>query len=219
MRLLVTGTGTGVGKTQLTRALALALRARGEGVVALKPVETGCDPEPSDAIALAEACGRPELAHLAGLYRARAPLSPYAATKGGEPAFDWRTVTTAVRGLLDAPNVLVEGAGGLLVPLDGEHSVADLAVALDLPIALVTCDQLGVLSHTLTALECARHRGLRVAAVILRSPADPDYSTATNIDVLTELTGAPVLYFPHAIGDSELAAAGGAILSRMRPDP
>jgi len=85
--LFVGGTGTGVGKTYVARALARALsREAGRAVAALKPLETGCDPDPLDALALAGACGRPELAHHRGLYRVPPPLAPYAATLGGLPA-------------------------------------------------------------------------------------------------------------------------------------
>lgn len=219
MRLFVTGTGTDVGKTRLTLALTLALRARGLPVVALKPLETGCDPEPADAIALAAACGRPELASQPGLYRARRPLAPLAATLEGEPAPDWDRLVVAVARHRDAPHLLVEGAGGLLVPIDETRSIADLAVALRLPVAVVARDGLGVLSDTLTTVECARNRGLEVAAVILRRAADPDGSTATNLDILRPRCGCPVLPFPHLDGDRGLTEAGEAILSRMRPDP
>ncbi|MCA9609267.1 MAG: dethiobiotin synthase [Myxococcales bacterium] len=215
MRLFVTGTGTDVGKTRLTLALTLALRARGLPVVALKPLETGCDPEPADATALAAACDRPELAHLPGLYRARRPLAPFAATLEGEPAPAWGPLVEAVQAHRDAPNLLVEGAGGLLVPIDAERSIADLAVALEMPLAVVARDGLGVLSDTLATLECVRRRGLEVAAVILRRPAAPDGSTATNIDILRQRSGCLVLPFPHLEGDHELADAGEAILGSL----
>ncbi len=220
MRFFVTGTGTDVGKTYVTRSLALALRAHGEKVVALKPLETGCDPEPLDAIALAEACARPELAHLDGLYRRRPPLAPLAATLAGEAPLDWRAVRAAVRPFLDEPNVIVEGAGGLLVPVDAQRTIADLAMDLALPLIVVAPDGLGVLSHVLTTLESAARRHLPVAAVVLRQPpaaeAARDCSITSNVDILATRTEAPVLRFPWVSSNAELTQAGRVILNRMR---
>jgi dethiobiotin synthetase len=106
--------------------------------------------------------------------------------------------------------VLVEGAGGLLVPLDREHTMADLALALDYPLLLVAPDRLGVLSHVLTAYEAAMTRKLRIAAVVLTqverdSPDDP--SRATNTRILRERLDSPVLQFPHVDDNDDMLAA------------
>ncbi|MFW5925199.1 MAG: dethiobiotin synthase [Myxococcota bacterium] len=210
----VTATGTGVGKTFVTRGLATALRRRGHPVAAIKPVETGCAPDPLDARALARACGRPELASAPGLYRAPPPVAPYAATLSGLPAPPPPDhLAATVRALApDTDITLVEGAGGLLVPLDRERTMADLARALGLPLLLVADDGLGVLSFTLTAADAARARGLDVAAVVLvrreASPADP--SRETNGRILAErLAPVPVLQFPHC-ADEDRALADAA---------
>jgi len=219
LRVFVTGTGTDVGKTFVSRALAMALCAQEERVVAIKPLETGCAPDPADAIALAEACGRPDLAHLDGLYRRPPPLAPLAATLSGEQPFDWRKVRAAMRPHLDESNVIIEGAGGLLVPVDAQRTMADLAMDLGLPLVVVAVDGLGVLSHVLTTLESAAQRHLPVAAVILReaSPGgEDDPSIASNIDILTARSDAPVLRFPYVTSDYELTEAGGVLLTRMR---
>lgn len=193
--LFVTGTGTHVGKTVLTAALARALRPR--DVVALKPIETGCFPDgPADARALAEACDRPALADLDGLYRAGPPLAPYAATLGGAPAIDLaRVLATTRAAIADADVALVEGAGGLLVPLDREHSIADLAAALALPLLIVARDGLGVLSDVLAVVEAADRRALPIAAVILARHGAGDPSRATNHAVLAERLPYPVRTF------------------------
>ena len=140
--LFISGTGTGVGKTWVTRGLARALVRDGVHAIAIKPIETGCDPEPADAFALATACRRPELASATGLYRARAPLAPWAATLGVEPAASLPTIVTATRALYASAEIaLVEGAGGLLVPLDATSDMADLAFALDAELVLVGEDR------------------------------------------------------------------------------
>jgi len=215
--LFVTGVGTGVGKTYVTRGLTAALVAAGRKVAALKPLETGfSDPERSDATALARAAGRPELHADAGFYRARAPLSPYAATLGGEPPPPpLRALVDAVhRGARGCELTLVEGVGGLLVPIDARATAAELAAALGLPLLLVAPNALGVLSSVLTTAECARARSIEVRAVVLVDPpagsADP--SVQTNARIVDERLGVPVFEFPRveAGDDAALAAAASA---------
>jgi dethiobiotin synthetase len=196
----VTATGTGAGKTTLTAALAQALRAEGHDVAALKPIETGVEGFPADARALAQACGHPELESDPRWYRARAPLSPYAAQLEGERAIDLGAIARAVREHATGRIALVEGAGGLLVPLDGRATIADLAVELALPILLVAPDRLGTLSEILTAMESADRRGLQVAAVVLGHPTSspPDDSARTNALVLrTHRPHVPIVGLRH----------------------
>jgi dethiobiotin synthetase len=209
--LFVTATGTGVGKTFVTRGLARALLRRGNPVYAIKPLETGCTPDPLDAVALARACGRPELARAPGLYRVAPPLSPYAATLAGcRPSPTPAELATSVRALAASDAVvLVEGAGGLLVPLDAHRTMADLAAALALPLLLVANDALGVLSFTFTAVESAHARELPIAGVVLTrtAPASPDDSTQHNATILAErLAPVPVLRFPHCTDDDDALA-------------
>ena len=199
-RFFVTGTGTGVGKTYFTAALAAAARATGRRVAALKPIETGCDPAPLDAEALAASSDYPGIAHFPGAYRASPPLAPWAATLSGEGPLDLTALTAAVKRQVErfepAPDLLlVEGAGGIWVPLDAERTVADLIVALELPVLLVARDGLGVLSHVLTAVAAARLSGLELAGVVLARHGPTDPSRATNLTVLRERLDAPVWSF------------------------
>ena len=212
--LFISGTATGVGKTYGTRALAAALRAGGKRVAALKPVETGFTSlEASDAFAIARASGRPELATAPGFYRAKPPLSPYGAMLEGEPR------PPSVPSLVDAIHhasrgtelCLVEGAGGLLVPLDVRDTMADLVAALGLPLVLVATNVLGVLSTMLSAAESARHRGIELRGVVLVDSADPDLSARNNARILDERLGAPVFEFPRTENSDEaLAVAASA---------
>jgi dethiobiotin synthetase len=217
--LFISSTGTGVGKTFATRGLAAAMHAQGRRVAALKPIETGVvDPERTDAYALARACGRPELGDFPGLYRAKAPLAPYAAQLEGEPALP------PLRALVDAVHhaargsefTLVEGAGGLLVPLDRRQSMADLIAALGLPLVMVAPNALGVLSHVLTAAECARSRGIELRALVLVDPAEPGHepSMRTNAQILDERLGTPVFEFPRT-EDDDAALAQAASTSAL----
>lgn len=207
--LFISATGTGVGKTFVTRALATALRLSGRRLAALKPVETGyAKLEDSDAYAIAQACGRPELATASGFYRATAPLSPYAATLEGEhrpppiPALV-DAIHHAARG---AELTLVEGAGGLLVPLDARDTLADLVAALGLPLLLVAPNALGALSHVLAAAESSRERGIELRGVVLVDVPEPDLSSRTNARIVDERLGVPVFEFPRAENSDEALA-------------
>lgn len=213
--VFISGTGTGIGKTVVTRALAAGLSGKGERVAALKPVETGyTDPLGSDAFALAQACGRPELLDTAGFYRATQPLSPYAAMLEGEPACPTPTaLKDAIVAAASAEDiVLVEGAGGLFVPLDARYTTLDFAQTLGLPLLLVAPNQLGVLSHVLALFDCAERRGLRMLAVVLvsQAKADEDPSARTNRKILLDRLPVPVLPFPHAPDATDLAALSEA---------
>ncbi len=211
--LFVTAAGTHHGKTFVGVGLARALVRAGHRVVAVKPVESGVADVPHDAVALAGAVAEPDLAHVIGFHRAERPLSPYACHLEGEPlapsveALASACVGCARRGAA----LLVEGAGGLLTPLDAATDMADLARALHMPLLVVAPDRLGVLSDTLSLAIVAQHRGLEIAAVVLtRASAQPDASARTNERVLGErLGGVPVLVFPH-VGDGDLDARADA---------
>lgn len=218
----VTGTGTGVGKTFVARGLARALRADGLRVAAIKPVETGCAPRAQDALALARAGGCADLADAPGLYRATLPAAPLAASLAGEPPPP-PDLAAVVRRLISGHDVaLVEGAGGLLVPLDETRTIADLASELALPLLLVARDELGVLSHVLTAAESAAARRLELLAIVLgRADAGADPTRATNASILAaRLPDTPVLCFEACDDDDDALASAArrcglvALLSR-----
>ncbi len=193
VKLFVTGTGTGVGKSWVTEALVRCYRSEGLSVAAVKPIETGCAPEPEDAQRLARAAGRPELASQPGFVRGLAPLAPWAAELGGEPAVPATAdLVEAIRSSTEGADVrIAEGAGGPLVPVDRDRDVADLMSALGWPVLLVGLDGLGTLSHTLTAHEALTARGLRVAGVVLTKQG-AELSQGTNREILDARLPCPV---------------------------
>jgi dethiobiotin synthetase len=206
----ITATGTGVGKTWLASALATACVQRGKRVAAIKPIETGVDPDPIDALELARACNQEGLAYAEGLYRAKEPLAPYAIEKLGGPAVgSLRVLSKRVRELgADADYTIVEGVGGVLVPLDRDHTIADLAAQLDLQTVLVARNALGVLSYTLTAVEALRKRSVSVRAIVLnhvdRNQRD-DLSRRSNADVLADyLPRLPILRAPRVKSPTDM---------------
>lgn len=212
----ITGVSTAVGKTFVTRGLARAYRLAGGGdraPIALKPIETGVDGDAGagDAVALARACGRAELAHATGLYRAALPLAPHAvALETGTAPPDLDAIADRIRALArDAGRLLVEGAGGLLVPLDARRDMADLASALALPLLIVARDELGVLSSVLTCVESAHARKLAITAVVLSAigPGGTDPSPRTNRRILEQRLALPVVSFPRCDDDDDALAA------------
>jgi dethiobiotin synthetase len=171
--LFVSGTDTGCGKTQVACALARALRAAGRRVRVLKPVETGCSmrggaPVPADALALAEAAGDDAPLDRLCPYRLELAAAPEVAARAEGIEIDPELIAHALAAARAAGDaVLVEGAGGLLVPVCADLDVAGLVAHLDLPLLLVARARLGTINHTLLTLEAAAARGLRVAGVVV----------------------------------------------------
>ena len=166
--LFVTATGTDVGKTFVTAGLIRHLRAAGRAVAAIKPVVSGFDPDDwqgSDPGVLLAALGRPlTLEELEGVspWRFKAPLSPHTAAQREGRAIAFQDVVAFCRRAMAARRgvLLVEGIGGVMVPLDDRHSVLDLMSMLRIPIILVAGSYVGTLSHTLTALEVVARRNV-----------------------------------------------------------
>jgi dethiobiotin synthetase len=162
--LFVTATDTGVGKTTVSCAL-LSAWSRSHRVAAMKPCETGGG---DDAERLMAACARRLDPSLVRPYAFPLPASPEAAAaQAGAPYVDIGNIRSCFAQLGDeAELVLVEGAGGLLVPIDPTRTMADLAAALELPLLIVARPSLGTINHTLLTVEAARARGLTVLGVV-----------------------------------------------------
>ena len=199
--LFVTGTDTGVGKTEVATALVAGWRARGLDVGAMKPAQSGVeDGLPTDADRLREAAGGTDPAGLVCPYSFRAPLAPAVAARFEGVHVSLAHVLACAAELARRHAALVvEGAGGLLVPLTDRETYADLAVALGMPVLLVARAGLGTVNHTALTCEALRARGLVVAGVILnRALPGVDPSEPHNVSAIERLTGARVLAsLPH----------------------
>jgi len=178
--LFVTATGTDVGKTFVTTRLIAELRAARRSVQALKPVASGfdaADVSASDTGVLLDALGLPATpANLDAVspWRFAAPLSPDMAAARERRAIPFAELVEFCRVPRAADVTLIEGIGGVMVPLDAEHTVLDWIAALGAPALLVAGSYLGTLSHTLTAVATLRARGCALAAVIVsESVAQP----------------------------------------------
>jgi dethiobiotin synthetase len=182
--VLVTGTDTGVGKTIVTAAIAAAASAAGLRVAVLKPGQTGIAPgstEESD-IEVVRRLAAPVTAQTLATYPD--PLAPAVAARvSGLAPLRLAAVSQAVRALQPTHDlVLVEGAGGLLVPMGPGWTVADLAVAAGAASVVVTRAGLGTLNHTALTLEALAGRGIAAYVVIGSWPARPDLVHRLNLD-------------------------------------
>ena len=220
--VLITGTDTGIGKTVVGCGLAAALTTRGKRVGVLKPAETGCAQRqgrlyPQDAARLA-AFARSSLP-LEDIcpYRFAPPLAPSVAAAMAGRRIDRGRIAEHFRCQAASHDVvIVEGAGGLLVPLNGRYSFADLAAELRLAVVVVVGSKLGALNHALLTFECAQARSLPLLGYILNHPRpDPDPAVQTNARTLAGLTDVPCLGRLPFVSLSGDVAADSAVLSRQ----
>lgn len=163
VRLFVTGTDTGVGKTEVASALLALMAQRGERPFALKPFESGGG---NDSRILQVAAGGWQPLDTVCVYRFKAPLAPAIAARREGRRPSWARVLGALEALGSGFGV-VEGAGGLFVPLDAHHDVVDLVAAYQLPVIVVARAGLGTINHTVLTLSALRGAGATVAAVVL----------------------------------------------------
>jgi dethiobiotin synthetase len=183
--VFVIGTDTGVGKTHAAAHLLRGWVAAGHRVVGMKPVAAGTDPGDDDALRLRAASNVAVPAALDNPVRLPEPLSPHLAARRAGVAITLAPIVAAFRALQPrADAVVVEGAGGFLVPLDeppdgGLLTGADLAEALGLPVVLVVGLRLGCLNHALLTAEAVRARGLTLAGWIANR-VDPHMACADD---------------------------------------
>jgi dethiobiotin synthetase len=214
----VTGTDTGVGKTVVAAAVVATLRSRGVQVRALKPVITGLDqptrPDwPHDHELLAQAAGSsPEDTTVFSFGPA---VSPHLAEKLSQRRIDPVKLRAAIDQARRGDHVLVvEGVGGLLVPLTDSYDVRALAHDVGLPLVVAARAGLGTINHTLLTLEAARGAGLAIAGVVLTPwPEAPSLMELSNRETIEQLGRVPVTTLPYIDRPTpELLAAAGRLL-------
>jgi dethiobiotin synthetase len=224
--LFVTGTDTGIGKTLVTSAIAAAFATRGLRVAVAKPAETGCRHEgndlvPADALALAAAAGdRSPLAAICP-HRFADPLAPALAAERSGATIDVGALVAHLGARAAAADVLlIEGAGGLLVPLTRAASFADLIAALGARVLVVVGSRLGAINHALLTLAMLAARDLPIAGYVVNHLAVDDLAVATNDALLRSLTPVPCLgtlpFLPGAAALVAALTAGGAAAADAR---
>jgi dethiobiotin synthetase len=212
----VTGAGTDIGKTWAAAQLLGFWRARGLAPEAVKPVATGYDPTrpgESDAAALLQALGRPvsrETVEAMTPIRFRAPLSPDQAARREGVLLSARAAAEACRPMIAAANglVLVEGAGGVMTPLNESETMLDLILALGLPSIFVAGSYLGALSHALTGLVAMRAKGAPVCLVLVNETPGSSVDLLETVETLSNHAhGVPVMAVPRGPGEAVWAEA------------
>jgi len=194
--IFVTGTDTGVGKTVVSAALALTLKQSGNKVAVMKPVQTGTDlggyldiefiqSVIETKYPLDDVCP----------YRFSHPLAPLVAANIAGEKIDLERIKSCFYNLSSIHDtVIVEGAGGLLVPITDAYLMSDLAFNLGLSLIIVTRPGLGTLNHMLLTVESAKARGLKVMGIVINQfPSHPGLAERTNPELILKMTGEPIL--------------------------
>jgi len=195
----VTGTDTGVGKSLVAAALLHACRARGYNTTGMKPVAAGCElidgewrNEDVEALIAASSVAAPR--ELVNPYLFRPPIAPHIAAAEASVLISSAHIAQCFAQLASlAQSVVVEGAGGFLVPLSKTEDMGDLAKALGLPVVLVVGMRLGCLNHALLSAEAIHARGLTLAGWVANciDPEMPRFKE--NLATLQESLAAPLL--------------------------
>ncbi len=185
----VTGTVTGVGKTWVSLALLRRFQMRGLRVMGMKPVATGCERRDgrlvnADARLLQEHSSAQVRYEDVNPYAFEPPIAPKLAASEAGRRIDLGHIAAAHGRLLHHGTVtIVEGVGGWLVPLDDDHTVADLALRLGLPVVVVVAVRLGCLNHALLSVESIRMYGATLAGWV----AIPFPGTSRTRDIVRAL--------------------------------
>lgn len=210
----ITSSGTDIGKTLVTTTLCWQLRHQGKKVTALKPVISGYDPrdEYCDSALILKSCGltpTPALMETISPWRFSLPISPnMAASKEGQSPVSLAELTTFCHEHASLPTdiLLVEGVGGVMVPLNEEHTVLDWIGELNWPVILVVGSYLGALSHTLTAVEVLHARGQTIRAIMVSSSPASAVSSEDTVTTLGKFISKdiPIIKIPRVAGKTEL---------------
>ncbi len=216
--VFITGTDTGVGKTYVAAGIAAELKSRGVNVGVMKPAETGCRVRagrlvPSDALRLMEAAGVHDALSLVNPYRFRNPAAPLVAAELERKKIEEDKILSAYYTLSRSHDFMIlEGAGGIMVPLSQKYLYLDFAAALGLPVVIVARPGLGTINHTLLTVSVLKERGLTVSGIVINytdirtsGPAEK-----TSPAVIEKFSGVRILgVVPH--GSHEFGSIVGLI--------
>ena len=197
----ITGTDTGIGKTIVTACLLNLFNRNVVRAGAMKPVETGISGAFSDAKFLIQAGSLDERPEDISPYRLKTPAAPQVASIMEKTSIEISNILMRFDRLCQKhETLLVEGVGGLLVPIAKNYFVADLAQEMKLPLIIVTRPDLGTINHTLMTLECANKRGLKIHGIIINEARKTDEGSVQNksLEILQNYSDSPLLgRLPH----------------------
>ena len=213
--VFITGTGTDVGKTFVCAGLIRYFRGLGQPVAALKPLVSGFDPAApsgSDPAVLLDALGREVTTYelnCVSPWRFRAPLSPDMAARAENRAIDFQAVVDFSRAAIAGNKgvLLIEGIGGIMVPLDARHTVLDLMIALNQPLILVAGSYLGTLSHVLSAQDVILRHALDLRAIVVSETEGAPVPLDATLATLANFAKAPLLGLRRQVPGRQNGAA------------
>jgi dethiobiotin synthetase len=222
--VFITGTGTDVGKTFVATGLIRCFRELGKPVNALKPLVSGFDPlapSGSDPAVLLKALGRevtPEELQAISPWRFHAPLSPDMAARAENRAIDFEELVDFCRVAIAESRsaLLIEGIGGIMVPLDKRTTVLDLMVALRLPVILVAGSYLGTLSHVLCAQDVILSHALVLCAIVVSETEGAPVPFDETLTTLANFTNAPLLGLRRQLLPAQNSAVFQQLAALMR---
>jgi len=209
--VFVTGTDTEVGKTRITTGLMAVLQQQGLKAAGMKPVASGCDWvagqwQNEDALAMIAQSNVSLPYSVVNPYAFEPAIAPHIAASRVNNEVSISEIKQQFEQIKsEADAVVVEGAGGWLVPLNQTETMADLAVALDLPVVLVVAIKLGCINHALLSIESIQQRGLRIAGWVANH-LDAQHESAEIIDTLKQHIAAPCLGVVPELLDGQSAA-------------
>ena len=206
--VFVVGTDTGVGKTVVTAGLTGRLRERGTDAVAVKPCQTGYPPD-DDAAFVQSVCGTADAAVC--LQRLSPPLAPEVAAKESDDVtLSYESIQDGVTDIVaTSETTVVEGIGGLRVPLADGREVIDLVADVGLPALVVARSGLGTLNHTALTVQALRRRGVPVVGVVLNEYEGATTAERTNPAVIERMTGCSVWPVPPLDSESSNSVIDG----------
>jgi dethiobiotin synthetase len=205
--LFVTGTDTGVGKTYVSAGIAKALKRRCVDVGVMKPAETGCRMRtgrlmPKDALVLMKSARVNDPLSLVNPYRLRNPLAPSVAAAREGKKIDPDKILKAFNALRERHEfMIVEGAGGIMVPLCGQYTYLDLAGTMGLPVLIVARPGLGTINHTLLSIAALKGRNIAIAGIVINYALDwkPGLAEETSPAVIEKISGIRIVgILPYA---------------------
>ncbi len=224
--IFITGTDTGIGKTVVAATLARVLKLRGVRVGVMKPVTSGCVEHDGmliseDAELLRWAADETAPTTDYAPYLLREPLAPSVAASKEGIRIEFSCIKEACKRLAaDHDFLIVEGAGGLMVPLAGGLTVADLILHLGLPALVVARPNLGTINHTILTTFTARQLGIDVRGIIINNyPDHPDQAEEYAPHMIDSLAGTPLLGVFPRIENEDLQTVVERLAARLIKEP
>lgn len=197
--IFITGTDTGVGKTFVASLIVKALKESGIDVGVMKPVETGCAQKngvlkPQDALLLKKAAQVDDDIDIINPYRFKEPSAPSVAARKNGRQIKLSKIENCYKKLASRHDfMLVEGAGGLLVPLNNKETILDLIKLLKLPVIIVAASKLGAINHTLLTIKCAKQAGIKMLGIIFNNPIQQKKSFLMNMEEVKRFTDVEII--------------------------